>query len=54
MKRERTIKTRMRSSKGGRRNKVKAIRGKRGQEDSRAEGREKRLYRKLYRLKDSL
>lgn len=41
-KRERTIKTRMRSSKGGGRNKVKAIRKKRGQEDSRAEGRERR------------
>ncbi len=40
-KKKRTIKTRMRSSKGGRRNKVKAIRKKRGQEDSRAEGRKR-------------
>lgn len=35
---KRTIKTRMRSSRGGGRNEVKAIRKMRGQEDSGAEG----------------
>lgn len=40
-KRERTIKMTMRSSREGGRNKVKAIRKKKGQEDSRAEGRNK-------------
>lgn len=38
---ERTIKTRARrKARGGRRNEVKAVREKRGQEDSGAEGRE--------------